>query len=219
LLIVDDNSQDNSVEVIQSFLIQDSRIHLVKNKENLGAGYSRNLAITKARGRFIAFLDSDDLWEKDKLTKQVHFMIHNAYALTYTWYKKIDMNSNVIGSVHSTRNVRYKDLLKSNVIGCLTAMYDVKKIGKVYMPTIRKRQDMALWLSILENEKYAWCLEEELASYRMGSNSLSSNKLKILFAQWSFYRNYLKMNYIVTTYYFANYVVRALKKHHSRSGS
>ncbi|WP_435945563.1 glycosyltransferase family 2 protein [Dryocola sp. BD586] len=213
LLITDDCSTDDTLKIIQRFAASDSRIKFFQNKINSGAGVSRNNCIANALGRFIAFLDSDDMWQKDKLTRQVSFMLENKYYLTYTQYQKIDQYGNITGKIHPPQRVNYSELLKANVIGCLTAMYDTNRLGKVYMPTIRKRQDMALWLKILEEIDYAWCLQEELAFYREGHQSLSSNKIKILFSQWVFYKEYLKFNTIKAAWYFGFYIIRSIKKH------
>lgn len=213
LLITDDCSTDSTFEIISSYAEKDSRVKCYKNSENSGAGVSRNNSISKAQGRFIAFLDSDDMWEKEKLSEQIDFMLKNEYALTYTQYKKIDENETITGRIHPPLDVTYNELLKSNVIGCLTAVYDVDKIGKVYMPSIRKRQDMALWLKILQIIPKAYCLPKELAIYREGHQSLSSNKLKILFSQWEFYRDYLNFGFFKSLWYFQFYIFRAFKKH------
>lgn len=214
LLITDDCSTDGTQDYLHEMVNKDPRIKVFYNSTNLGAGASRNSSIAAAEGRFIAFLDSDDSWHKDKLLRQIAFMIQNSYPLTYTWYRKVDQFGTPGGLVCSPKNVSHSQLLKSNVIGCLTAIYDTKILGKVFMPTIRKRQDMALWLNILQRVDYAWCLEEELAYYREGVNTLSSNKLKVLFSQWGFYRDYLKFDLLRSVYYFSFYIFKALKKHH-----
>ncbi|WP_432700197.1 glycosyltransferase family 2 protein [Kluyvera cryocrescens] len=213
LIIVDDNSTDNTLSIINGFIEKDSRIKLLELNQNRGAGYCRNKAIEVAVGRFIAFLDSDDTWHPLKLEKQVKFMIDNKYALTYTAYNKVDQNLNVTKNITPPYRVNYSSLIKSNVIGCLTAMYDTELIGKVYMPLIRKRQDMALWLIILKKIDYAWCLNETLASYREGHDSLSSNKFRVIFSQWKFYRCYLQLNFFKTLWYFSFYIIKAIKKH------
>ncbi|MGV7092680.1 glycosyltransferase family 2 protein [Siccibacter turicensis] len=213
LLITDDCSSDGTMNVLLDFAASDKRIKVFKNTSNSGAGVARNNSIAHAQGRFIAFLDSDDLWHAEKLSKQISFMLDHNYALSYTYYRKINSSGEVTGHIIPPGFVSYSELLKSNVIGCLTAMYDTATTGKVFMPAIRKRQDMALWLKILQDIDYAWCLPEELASYREGHNSLSSNKLKILFSQWDFYRNYLNFNPIKAAWYFSFYVWRALRKH------
>ncbi len=213
LIITDDCSLDNTLELIQEFSRSDERIKVFSLGENSGAGIARNNSIEQAKGRFIAFLDSDDMWCEDKLLKQVDFMLNGNYGLTYTSYSKIDSNGDIKKKIIPPSKINYKQLLKSNVIGCLTAMYDVKIVGKVYMPIIRKRQDMALWLNILKKIDFAYCLQENLAYYREGHTSLSSNKIKILKSQWFFYREYLELSFPLATYYFFNYIYKALIKH------
>lgn len=213
LLITDDCSTDNTFSIISSFAASDKRIKVFLNETNLGAGVSRNNGINKATGRFIAFLDSDDIWHKDKLEKQISFMLSHNYVFTYTGYQKISSSGDLLSEIHPINKVNYSELLKSNVIGCLTAIYDVSVLGKMYMPTIRKRQDMALWLSILEKIDFAYCLDGIYAYYREGSNTLSSNKFKIIFSQWDFYRKYLKFGIVKSSYYFFHYLMKAFIKH------
>ncbi|WP_105649026.1 glycosyltransferase family 2 protein [Cronobacter dublinensis] len=213
LLITDDCSTDGTMDILRDLAAADSRIKIFKNETNSGAGIARNNSISHAQGRFIAFLDSDDMWHAEKLEKQTRFMLDNGYTLTYTHYQKINQRGEITGRINPPTCVNYSELLKSNVIGCLTAMYDTAEIGKVYMPSIRKRQDMALWLKILEKVDYAWCLPESLALYREGHQSLSSNKIKVLASQWAFYRHYLQFNPVKSVWYFTYYVIRALKKH------
>lgn len=213
LLITDDCSTDDTLRVISEFATIDSRIQIFQNEINSGAGISRNNSIKESKGRFIAFLDSDDMWTPTKLELQINFMINNNYALTYSHYKKINNAGRVIGHITPPERVNYSQLLKSNVIGCLTAIYDTSILGKIFMPSIRKRQDMALWLKILEKTDYAWCIPCELAIYREGHQSLSSNKLKILFAQWYFYKNYLQFSFLKAAWYFSFYIVSSIRKY------
>ncbi|MEO3991189.1 glycosyltransferase family 2 protein [Pseudocitrobacter cyperus] len=213
LLVTDDKSSDDTLSLLKNYAEMDERIKVFVLNENGGAGVARNNSIYHASGRYIAFLDSDDEWHPKKLQKQIKFMLDNKYALTYTAYRKIDGNNNLKGSIYPPMRTCYSDLLKSNVIGCLTAIYDTELLGKIYMPVIRKRQDMALWLLILEKIDYAWCLNDVLAYYREGHESLSSNKLKILKSQWGFYRDYLKYSLFKSAYYFSFYLVKAYKKH------
>lgn len=213
LLITDDCSTDETIDIIKRKASEDPRIVLFINDQNSGAGVSRNNSIAKSKGRYIAFLDSDDLWDEKKLAEQVNFMKEKNVALSYTAYQKIDTQGEAGKIITPPEKVNYHELLKSNVIGCLTAMYDRSVLGTVYMPTIRKRQDMATWLNILKNIDYAWCLNSVLAYYREGHASLSSNKVKILRSQWSFYREYLEFNLFKSSYYFVFYIGRALLKH------
>jgi glycosyltransferase involved in cell wall biosynthesis len=213
LLITDDCSTDDTTDIVKELAQLDPRIKLFINERNQGAGVSRNNSIAVSKGRYIAFLDSDDLWVDSKLTKQIDFMQKNAVVLSYSRYQKIGNDYKLGKIIIPPEKVSYHELLKSNVIGCLTAVYDTSVFGKIYMPTIRKRQDMALWLKILERIDYARCVDGVLAYYREGHNSLSSNKMKILTSQWQFYRAYLGFNIIKSSYYFYFYMVRAILKH------
>ncbi|WP_370559863.1 glycosyltransferase family 2 protein [Edwardsiella tarda] len=213
IIITDDNSSDKTVSICERYAKNDNRVKIFTSKKNDGAGISRNNSIKNANGRFIAFLDSDDIWHKDKLEKQISFMLTHNYAFTYTGYQKISSSGELLSEIHPINRVNYSELLKSNVIGCLTAVYDTSALGKMYMPTIRKRQDMALWLSILEKIDFAYCLNGVYAYYREGSNTLSSNKFKIIFSQWDFYRKYLRFGIIKSSYYFFHYLMKAFIKH------
>jgi teichuronic acid biosynthesis glycosyltransferase TuaG len=209
-LVVDDNSTDSSFQIVAAIKKQDERVKLFSNSENLGAGGSRNRAIKQAKGRFIAFLDSDDLWHPDKLKKQLKFMINNQISLSYTQYQKFDATGD-LGVVIPPDTVNYNQILYSNVIGCLTAMYDTQNIGKFYMPLIRKRQDMGLWLSILKVIPKAYCLQENLAKYRIDSG-MTKNKLSVLMYQWRFYREVVELNIFRSAFTFCVYAYKGFIK-------
>ncbi|NVC92205.1 glycosyltransferase family 2 protein [Vibrio natriegens] len=211
LIIVDDRSTDNTWQVIQTYAEKYDNIRVYQNKENLGAGASRNLAIEKAKGRFIAFLDSDDLWTENKLSEQISFMIENNYPLTYTHYTRFNSDEE-LNVVTAPEYTTYKKLMYSNVIGCLTAIYDTKSLGKRYMPLIRKRQDMGLWLDILKDTPKAYCLPKSLAKYRMDTG-MTSNKLSVLSYQWRFYRDVVGLSLPKSLFTFAVYAVKGILKH------
>jgi teichuronic acid biosynthesis glycosyltransferase TuaG len=210
MIVVDDCSSDSSALLIQSFSEQDSRIKLIQLAVNSGAAFARNIAIEAAQGRYIAFLDGDDLWLPDKLEKQLAFMQANNHSFSYTAYDKIDENGQVFGHVGVPQRVSYSDLLKTCSIGCLTAMYDTQFFGKVYMPNIRKRQDFGLWLELLKRTEYAYGLNEKLAQYRVRSDSISANKLSAAQYTWRLYRDVEKLNLLKASYYFSHYAVRGL---------
>lgn len=214
MIIVDDVSTDKSIEIIQKYVEKDRRIKLIQLEENSGAAVARNRAIEEASGRFIAFLDSDDLWTSNKLEKQLNFMIENKYAFTYTNYDLIDENNIRYGKTFKAqKKATYASLLKTCTIGCLTAIYDTKKIGKIYMPLIRRRQDYGLWLRILKVVPKAYCLQESLAIYRRRQNSISSNKKKAALFQWKIYRDVEKLNIFSSSYYFVHYAINGFKKY------
>ncbi|MDP4536912.1 glycosyltransferase family 2 protein [Alkalimonas collagenimarina] len=188
LLIVNDCSTDNTRGVIKSF-ITDPRIQLLDNRHNLGGAGSRNRAIEHARGRFIAFLDSDDLWSTDKLSKQIGFMLSNAIAFSFSGYSTMTEAGAVKESIQVPEKISFSQLLKHNYIGCLTAVYDAEQLGKVYMPLVRKRQDFALWLEILKQIDFAYGLPANLGFYRIRTGSLSANKKDAFTYYWRVLRD------------------------------
>lgn len=210
LLVVDDCSSDNSVDIITSFVAQDSRIKLIKLPENSGAAFARNTAIERAQGRYIAFLDSDDIWLPHKLETQLAFMIQRNIAFSYSAYEKVNEKGLVLGVMGVPDKVSYEQLLKCCVIGCLTAMYDTSKLNKTYMPLIRKRQDLGLWLCLLKKTDYAYGIQEVLAQYRVRSGSVSSKKRNAAAFTWQLYREVEKLNLTKSCYFFSHYAVRGL---------
>lgn len=210
LIVVDDSSSDDSCLIVDGFAQLDQRIKLIKLEQNSGAAVARNTGIEQASGRFIAFLDSDDTWHPEKLEKQLDFMLKNDYAFTYTQYHQVNENGELVGELHFPMQTNYHNLLKTCVIGCLTAMYDTHKLGKVYFPLIRKRQDFALWLKILKQVDYAYCVPEDLASYTIRSDSISANKFKAAQYNWYLYRNIEKLNVLKSIYYFSHYAIKGI---------
>lgn len=180
LLITDDCSTDGSLEIIRSYEQKDSRIKSFALKRNSGAGIARNYSIKMAKGNFIAFCDSDDVWYPDKLKKQLSFMIEQQCSFSYTSYMTCDENSLITGIIVCNKRMDYKSLTRDNGIGCLTVIYDASKLGKIYFPNIRKRQDWGLWLKIIKKCSIAYGMKEPLAVYRVRLNSLSHNKLSII---------------------------------------
>ena len=214
MLIVDDCSNDRSIEIVKKYMVQDERIRLIELEENSGAAVARNRAIEEAKGRFIAFLDSDDLWKPEKLEKQIRFMLEHGYALTYTDYDLIDEENVHYGKTFKApAQVNYESMLQTCSIGCLTTIYDTEKLGKVYMPHIKKGQDYATWLKILKKIPYAYGLNESLAVYRKRQSSVSSNKFKAIMHQWNIYRKIEKLSTPLSVYYLSHYIYNGLKKY------
>ncbi|PHM68334.1 glycosyltransferase [Xenorhabdus sp. KJ12.1] len=207
LLITDDCSTDHTYDIISKYALYHPRIRVFKNEKNLGAGFARNNCIKNAKGRFIAFLDSDDLWHPVKLERQISFMKEKKCALSYSYYQKIDENNKLKSTIKAPKFTNSKKLLFTNVIGCLTAIYDTNQVGKVYMPLIRKRQDMALWIKIMDISGNAYAIPEVLAYYRISSKSLSGNKYKAAKSQWNLYRNTLNLGLLNSLVYFISYAI------------
>ncbi len=191
LIIVDDCSTDETFALAQQLASQDGRIRVFQNAANLGPGPTRNTALAAARGRFIAFLDSDDVWHPEKLGKQLDFMRETGAFLTYTAYRKIDENGKAGNEViFDAASVEYAKLITRCVIQNSTAMYDVHQTGVVTMPDVRRRQDHIFFLSILKKGGAALGMSDPLMFYRIHSSSVSSNKLKNIKYQWILYRDY-----------------------------
>ena len=214
LIVVDDSSNDSTASIVNRYQKIDDRIKYFKTDNPSGSPtLPRNIAIEKASGRYIAFLDSDDLWLPQKLNQQLSlFERGNNIAIVYSYYEKIDQNENrnnrIIKSPHM---VSYLNLLKGNCIGCLTAMYDTQKVGKVYFERIG-HEDYLLWLTILKKGFLAKSTTTVTALYREGNDSVSSNKLKILHWVWNILRNKEQLPFHKAIYYYMHYAVSSFVK-------
>lgn len=179
LIIVDDCSTDNTDEVVAS--IKDERIKYFHNEKNSGAAVSRNRALREAKGRWIAFLDSDDLWMPEKLEKQISFMEKNGYSFSYTNYEEIDVNGNTTGvKVTGPKKVTKTGMFNYCWLGCLTVMYDAEKIGRIQIEDIKKNNDYAMWLKVCKKVD-CYLLDEYLGKYRKGRvGSVSTHSIKTM---------------------------------------
>lgn len=211
LLVTDDNSSDDTVAILKAFEAQDTRINVVCNNTNSGAGFSRNHSIKRSKGKYIAFLDSDDLWNPDKLKVQIFLMERKKYLFTFSSYQMFS-NEGEGKVVHAPASVTYNELLYGNVIGCLTAVYNAEILGRQEMPLIRKRQDMGLWLTLLTKCDKAYGLPDVLARYRTDSG-MTQNKLNVAKYQWEFYRTVVQLNLLKSSWYFFWYGLNGFLKH------
>ncbi|MEE6289002.1 glycosyltransferase family 2 protein [Georgenia sp. MJ173] len=218
LLVVDDSSTDASAAVVAPMAAADPRIRLLVNSGPRGAAGARNIAIAAARGRYHAFLDSDDLWLPAKLERQLELMARTATPLTYSAYYKVDADSAVeaVDFTPSTRVVRaplrleYHHMLRQDYIGFLTFVYDAEQLGRRFLPPLERRQDYALKLSILREGHVALGLADPLALYRAGRRgSLSSNKLVAATYNWQIYRHVEALPLPRAIFAFGNYAVRS----------
>ncbi len=180
LIIVDDCSSDNTDEVVRTYL-SDDRIHYLKNEKNSGAAFSRNTALREAKGKWIAFLDSDDLWMPEKLEKQLSFMKTNGYFFSYTDYEEIDVNGKQTGvRVTGPRKVTKTGMYNYCWPGCLTVMYGADEIGLIQIENIKKNNDYAMWLKVCHKAD-CYLLDECLAQYRKGrAGSVSTHSIKTM---------------------------------------
>jgi len=213
MIIVDDCSNDNSKDIISVLSAKDERIKSILLEENIGAAEARNIAIKQARGKYIAFLDSDDIWKKNKLEKQITFMNDNDIAFSFTSYQSISEDGKTKYSVIAALNkMSYHSYLRNTIIGCLTVIIDKEKTGDFQMPNIRSSHDMALWLLIMKRGFSAYGLDENLAYYRIVSTSNTSKKWKAAKEVWDVYRKQEKLNILYSIYCFIGYAFNAIKK-------
>ncbi len=193
-ILIDDCSTDDTLRVLESFAEEDKRIIIIKSDANGGAAVARNKGIEKARGKLIAFIDADDLWNKEKLDKQLRFMKDNDFAISCTDYE-VSVDGNVKPYISKNAIFNYKDILKANNVGCSTVIYDTSKLGKKFMPLdAPKREDHAMWLDITKEGTPIYKLEELLATYLMSKGSVSSKRLKMFKYQYILYRKHEHFN-------------------------
>ena len=215
MILVDDCSPDNSADIIKKYEEKDNRIKYMKLQENSGAAVARNYALENSKGRFIAYLDADDLWKPEKLEKQIQFMLDNDYAFTCTDYEKIDETGKSLNKiVKIPQKVNYNLFLRNTIIQTVGVMVDTKITGKevLVMPNIRRRQDAATWAQLLKAGYDCYEVPENLSYYRVVSNSLSSNKFKAIKMNWYWYRKIEKLPLCKTCYCFIGYAFNAVKK-------
>ncbi|MFJ5964409.1 MULTISPECIES: teichuronic acid biosynthesis protein TuaG [unclassified Bacillus (in: firmicutes)] len=213
MIIADDCSTDGTRKLLEELSQMDDRINVIYLEENGGAAIARNAAIKQAKGRFIAFLDSDDKWKKTKLEKQVNFMLSNGHAFTFTAYDVIAENGEPLQkTVTAPSQLNYNEALKNTIIGCLTVMLDREQVGLIEMPNIRTRQDLATWLSILKRGFTAYGMSEPLSEYRIVGNSISSNKWKAAKKTWFVYREIEQLHFVKASWCFMHYATNAVKK-------
>ena len=206
LLITDDCSTDSTVKILKSYQKTDNRIKIFVLDKNKGAGTARNNSINKSKGRYIAFCDSDDLWFKEKLEKQINFIKLHDLSLTYSGYIEVSESGELLKTKLSKETISYNQILRNNYIHCFTAIYDSHILGKLYMPEIRKRQDWALWINILSTIGSTRGIIEPLGLYRKRDNSISSNKLQLLKYNWRIYRKHLGFSFLKTIGYMLQFL-------------
>lgn len=211
LIVIDDCSTDETYKFIKK--IKDKRIKFLRNKKNMGAGLSRNIGTKKAKGRYITFIDSDDVWHKNYLLETLRFIKKKKCEFVFTSYYWMSENGHLKGLFNVPSYVDYQYILRSNPISCLTRMYDTKIIGKIYSPDLKIRQDYVFCLKILKKIKFAYGLNKPLAFRRLRSKSLSNNKFKSAIYQFYVYYYYEKFNILKSLYYLLNWSILGIIKH------
>ena len=216
LLLILDGCSDNSEQVIRQYCekTKDARIRMLCQPENMGAAEARNRGVREASGRYIAYIDADDLWREDKLQKQILFMEERQAAFSFTGYEFADENGKGLGKIVRVPAVmEYEDALKNTTIFTTTVIFDTKRIHKetLKMPKI-KSEDTALWWKVLREGYKAYGLDENLALYRRAGRTLSSNKLEAIRRIWNLYRRAEGLSVPISMYYFVFWAVRAVRR-------
>lgn len=215
LLITDDASTDDTVSVIKEKQKKDSRIKLFVSEKNQGAGQSRNNSLKYAKGRYIAYLDSDDLWDECKLEHQLAFMDEKHVAMCYTDYDLIDENGAYRKTIHVQKSVTYDGYLRRPVTCTHSVVFDTRLVDKslLIMPDVRRGQDGATWLQVLKTGVIGYALGESLAKYRRHEGSLSNNKIKAVKRVWYLYRQIEHLSLPYACLCFVSYAINAVKKY------
>lgn len=212
MLVADDASTDRTAAIVEAAAAGDPRIRLIRLQRNGGVARARNAALAAARGRFVAFLDSDDLWLPQKLERQVAFMRKQDAAVSYTSFRRVDETGSRLGRpVPVPARLTYRQLLKNTAIATLTGMVDTAKTGPLRM-TEARRDDYILWLSLLKRGFVAHGLQEDLARYRVVRGSLSSKPKRSAAWVWAVYRKVEKLGWLHAAWCMLHYGARAVLK-------
>ena len=215
LLITNDGSKDSSPKIVEEYAKKDERIKLF-NQINRGSAAARNNSLKEAKGKYIVFLDSDDIWEDNFLEKQIKFLKEKNASLVFSSYRRInEEGKEILDPFIVPEKVGYKNLLKTCSLTCLTSIYDREKTGIVYFNEKLKslRDDYVMWLTMLKKIDFAYGNKEILARYRIFSNSTTGKKFKVLKPQFLVYYKIEKLGFIKSLYYFINWIFISLKKY------
>lgn len=211
VIIVYDDETKVDLDFINNLKNKDSRIKIITNPLNLGAGESRNIGITNAKGSYIAFVDADDIWDEKKIELQLNYMMSNNYSFTHTSYRIINSNNKIVGHRKAKNFENYHSLLGSCDIGLSTVM--IKKnifTNDLKFPNLKTKEDFVLWLKFLKKNYKIFSINTDLTSWRKLNNSLSSSTLQKLIDGFNVYHKFMKFNFIKSLYYLmvlcANYL-------------
>jgi teichuronic acid biosynthesis glycosyltransferase TuaG len=214
LIMVDDCSTDDSVKIITKYIKTDERIKLYKNSINSHAALTRNKGIDESKGRYIAFLDADDLWITTKLEKQIAFMQEKKCEFTFTGYEFADEKGKPNGKkVNVPSSLSYRQALKNTIIWTTTVMFDMQQLTKnqIYMPNV-KSEDTACWWKVLKQIDRSYGMQATLSYYRRSNGTLSANKLEAVKRVWNLYRNVEKLTLFKSAYCFTGYAYNTVMK-------
>lgn len=213
LLAVDDGSHDASAAILARAASNDARIRLLSSGGNLGPWAARNVAMAAARGRYLAFLDADDLWHPEKLARQLAAMERTGAALSCTAYLRHNLDTGRRTVVGVPARASRAELLKTNTIACSTAMLDAARFGRRRMRPLHRSEDFAFWLDLLDEAPTVLGLPQVLATYRQHRDSLSARKGHAAAGTWAVYRGALALPLPAALWYFGHYATRGLLRH------
>jgi glycosyltransferase involved in cell wall biosynthesis len=214
MIIVDDCSIDNTANIVIEKATSDKRISFIRLDQNSGPAKARNAGIEKVSGKYMTFLDADDIWFPEFISTSIETIIKNQVFFVFSSYRRSNEELEFVYSDFIVpQKVTYTDILKSNSISCLTAFIDIEKLGKKRMPDIFKRQDMGLWLQYLKEIPFAFGIQKPMAIYRIRENSLSRKKSKLLKYQWQFYREVEHLSIFQSFYYMINWMYKGFVKY------
>ena len=217
LIVIDDASTDATFDIVCRMMEKEPRIRGIQNPTNMGAARTRNLGLDLALGEYVAFLDSDDSWNANKLTDQLLCMKNASAALCFTSYAIVDENDTFCRSYNVPKEICFEELLKENVIGCSTVLISKEIVDKYRFVTDFYHEDYCLWLDILKDGYRAVGCDKELVRWRLFTRSRSFNKKRSAMNRWKIYRKHLHLSLFKSTKAFASYAIRGFKKYYGRS--
>ena len=213
IIIIYDDENLSDLNYLDKLFKSEKKIKIIKNSRNIGAGFSRNKGIENAKGDFIAFIDADDIWKKNKLENQINFMIKEKLEFSHTSYEIIDKNDKVLGKRISRNFIKVDDLIKSCDIGLSTVIFRKKIIDdQTKFPNLKTKEDFVLWIKILQKNIFISSLNETLTSWRKIDNSLSSSIIQKLSDAFKVYNYYMKFNFFKSCYYVICLSINFLRK-------
>lgn len=214
LVIVDDCSNDNSCKIVEQYIEKDNRIKLIKQKKNAGPAEARRVSINNAKGKYIAFLDCDDIWMPEKLEKQIGYMESKDVAVTCTSYSMGSENlSEIYKEFIVPQIITYKDMLKQNYFSCDTVVINKEKVRRIKIESSPKHEDYITWLGVMKEIEFAHGIQESLAVYRIRGSSRSTGKIDSAIKIWNVYKKYERLGVLKSSYYTTHYMVRGILKY------
>lgn len=213
LIAVDDGSTDDSWAILKNLAATDSRLTVIRNVSNAGPGPARSCGMARAQGRYVAFLDADDKWHHQKLSRQVEWMQREGHVFSCTAYTRHDLTTGKKTLVGVPVQANRRQLLLTNTVGCSTVIYDRDWFGPQQMPSLKRRQDFAFWLHLLEKTPFVAGLPISLTTYSQRQASVSSSKLAAAQDTWTMYRRHIGLSAPFAAYCFFNYALRGLMRH------